>query len=139
MIRRPPRSTRTDTLFPYTTLFRSRIAGYREDLGAAPRDLAVRRRFKDLGVAGFHEDEQLLRRIDPFALARQQVHLRHQRERISDIPVDLAALRTPDGPASRVFAGPRPDEAIVRGPAKIEGLFGLGLIFDKLPDEFRSF
>src|SRR3546814_8447466 len=32
MIRRPPRSTRTDTLFPYTTLFRSRqhlfIRGY---------------------------------------------------------------------------------------------------------------
>src|SRR3546814_9424384 len=27
MIRRPPRSTRTDTLFPYTTLFRSRKAG----------------------------------------------------------------------------------------------------------------
>src|SRR3546814_3503387 len=30
MIRRPPRSTRTDTLFPYTTLFRSdraRLAG----------------------------------------------------------------------------------------------------------------
>src|SRR3546814_20416135 len=26
MIRRPPRSTRTDTLFPYTTLFRSRPA-----------------------------------------------------------------------------------------------------------------
>src|SRR3546814_8334955 len=29
MIRRPPRSTRTDTLFPYTTLFRS-------DIGFAP-------------------------------------------------------------------------------------------------------
>src|SRR3546814_12892830 len=27
MIRRPPRSTRTDTLFPYTTLFRSRLDG----------------------------------------------------------------------------------------------------------------
>src|SRR3546814_19092865 len=26
MIRRPPRSTRTDTLFPYTTLFRSVVA-----------------------------------------------------------------------------------------------------------------
>src|SRR3546814_4112457 len=25
MIRRPPRSTRTDTLFPYTTLFRSKV------------------------------------------------------------------------------------------------------------------
>src|SRR3546814_15146538 len=29
MIRRPPRSTRTDTLFPYTTLFRSIAAHYR--------------------------------------------------------------------------------------------------------------
>src|SRR3546814_1487431 len=28
MIRRPPRSTRTDTLFPYTTLFRSLERGY---------------------------------------------------------------------------------------------------------------
>src|SRR3546814_3619358 len=28
MIRRPPRSTRTDTLFPYTTLFRSFLAGF---------------------------------------------------------------------------------------------------------------
>src|SRR3546814_7636015 len=36
MIRRPPRSTRTDTLVPYTTLFRSRRAhGPRR--GAAPR------------------------------------------------------------------------------------------------------
>src|SRR3546814_5305641 len=33
MIRRPPRSTRTDTLFPYTTLFRS-VAGLRR-VGAA--------------------------------------------------------------------------------------------------------
>src|SRR3546814_4971517 len=28
MIRRPPRSTRTDTLFPYTTLFRSHEPGF---------------------------------------------------------------------------------------------------------------
>src|SRR3546814_4124610 len=33
MIRRPPRSTRTDTLFPYTTLFRSVIGqGWRQKL-----------------------------------------------------------------------------------------------------------
>src|SRR3546814_16443871 len=32
MIRRPPRSTRTDTLFPYTPLFRSRLLGDAEDL-----------------------------------------------------------------------------------------------------------
>src|SRR3546814_9552829 len=30
MIRRPPRSTRTDTLFPYTTLFRSLPAAHRD-------------------------------------------------------------------------------------------------------------
>src|SRR3546814_3921498 len=29
MIRRPPRSTRTDTLLPYTTLFRSAVRGAR--------------------------------------------------------------------------------------------------------------
>src|SRR3546814_13239708 len=34
MIRRPPRSTRTDTLFPYTTLFRSAGA---VDIGELPR------------------------------------------------------------------------------------------------------
>src|SRR3546814_12980006 len=30
MIRRPPRSTRTDTLFPYTTLFRSDTGAFTE-------------------------------------------------------------------------------------------------------------
>src|SRR3546814_2630859 len=34
MIRRPPRSTRTDTLFPYTTLFRSPVGG--AELGEDP-------------------------------------------------------------------------------------------------------
>src|SRR3546814_20965708 len=34
MIRRPPRSTRTDTLFPYTTLFRS-LGKARDDGGVA--------------------------------------------------------------------------------------------------------
>src|SRR3546814_3852059 len=33
MIRRPPRSTRTDTLFPYTTLFRSRDVRRHHDQG----------------------------------------------------------------------------------------------------------
>src|SRR3546814_9673546 len=47
MIRRPPRSTRTDTLFPYTTLFRSivevpphfvqRVDDGRLDVGDDPR------------------------------------------------------------------------------------------------------
>src|SRR3546814_7348283 len=35
MIQRPPRSTRTDTLFPYTTLFRFNDRTVRPDTGAA--------------------------------------------------------------------------------------------------------
>src|SRR3546814_8488873 len=46
MIRRPPRSTRTDTLFPYTTLFRSHEAraaagSSRPDRGSDRRQRAV--------------------------------------------------------------------------------------------------
>src|SRR3546814_1256916 len=41
MIRRPPRSTRTDTLFPYTTLFRSGGAGC---VGLCFRHVAAARR-----------------------------------------------------------------------------------------------
>src|SRR3546814_12708911 len=45
MIRRPPRSTRTDTLFPYTTLFRSpvrlRLSRQRQE-GSLAADRAVR-------------------------------------------------------------------------------------------------
>src|SRR3546814_7009067 len=37
MIRRPPRSTRTDTLFPYTTLFRSLAGGAGRGPGAGGR------------------------------------------------------------------------------------------------------
>src|SRR3546814_18274594 len=39
MIRRPPRSTRTDTLFPYTTLFRS------EQVGKPPPNASCRQSF----------------------------------------------------------------------------------------------
>src|SRR3546814_4005200 len=41
MIRRPPRSTRTDTLFPYTTLFRSPVSMYFLALSHAPPALAI--------------------------------------------------------------------------------------------------
>src|SRR3546814_2278451 len=47
MIRRPPRSTRTDTLFPYTTLFRSSVEPLDQICGLGE---IVRRRGCDLGV-----------------------------------------------------------------------------------------
>src|SRR3546814_12032478 len=41
MIRRPPRSTRTDTLFPYTTLFRSRNQRHKTTHAAPPGGVVV--------------------------------------------------------------------------------------------------
>src|SRR3546814_4803161 len=52
MIRRPPRSTRTDTLFPYTTLFRSdplgghRLGAIDQPCSAMPADIG-----EDMGFA----------------------------------------------------------------------------------------
>src|SRR3546814_8370180 len=52
MIRRPPRSTRTDTLFPYTTLFRSvlKYGGAGDILLSADTPLADSRLFIDYHI-----------------------------------------------------------------------------------------
>src|SRR3546814_5014648 len=53
MIRRPPRSTRTDTLFPYTTLFRSLLLEFDAARRRDPRSgnrAAHRCRFRQLQV-----------------------------------------------------------------------------------------
>src|SRR3546814_10510689 len=59
MIRRPPRSTRTDTLFPYTTLFRSNrrmtLWSKRKKLASrstALRRMDMRRPFNKMGCVG---------------------------------------------------------------------------------------
>src|SRR3546814_2587603 len=51
MIRRPPRSTRTDTLFPYTTLFRSPVG---DVIGTIerPNGVTLRRVRIPIGVIG---------------------------------------------------------------------------------------
>src|SRR3546814_2750790 len=59
MIRRPPRSTRTDTLFPYTTLFRSH-----EVAGLRPR----RAIFRQIATGLTHHPDR--RAIDLFTLER---------------------------------------------------------------------
>src|SRR3546814_11527294 len=61
MIRRPPRSTRTDTLFPYTTLFRS----YPPHSGFPPtsgiRDIAARA-LQRAGISGIaHRGSHIFR------------------------------------------------------------------------------
>src|SRR3546814_1251174 len=70
MLRRPPRSTRTDTPFPYTTLFRSRAQAVELDEQAkdAQRHLVI-------DVAGGLVGEQDFRAVDHGARDRQALLL----------------------------------------------------------------
>src|SRR3546814_1117404 len=91
MRRRPPRSTRTDTLFPYTTLFRSPGFEFDErtifgDVGDAAVELGADR---ILGRRAFPRSEehtselQSLMRIPyaVFCLKQKTPHRRHERHR----------------------------------------------------------
>src|SRR3546814_2457316 len=69
MIRRPPRSTRTDTLFPYTTLFRSG----RGQGCAGARPVPRKRRAHAFGIlAG--GDQQVGGRLISFGRGRSEEH-----------------------------------------------------------------
>src|SRR3546814_19564303 len=75
MLRRPPRSTRTDTLFPYTTLFRSEAE---EILRAAARhlgDAVVSALVHDVVGAGDVERLQLQLDIVGEIILRRQVDI----------------------------------------------------------------
>src|SRR3546814_10958316 len=55
MLRRPPRSTRTDTLFPYTTLFRSSLLGSQHILRrrrVLPLEAAAAEEIRTIRIAG---------------------------------------------------------------------------------------
>src|SRR3546814_8308779 len=95
MIRRPPRSTRTDTLFPYTTLFRSfRLAvdlGRRADLlddAVIHHHDAIGHRQRFLLVVGYHDGgnaELALQFLD--LVAQVDAHLGvESRERLVEQP-----------------------------------------------------
>src|SRR3546814_8976589 len=65
MQRRPPRSTRTDTLFPYTTLFRS--ADYYQIVDAAPATLGASLIGMEEIVVAPGEVERMTRTLEPNA------------------------------------------------------------------------
>src|SRR3546814_5983047 len=69
MFRRPPGSTRTDTLFPYTTLFRSHLAGLPAEAAVdALRHVDVVARGAPAAVAArLSLDDDALRRADRLA------------------------------------------------------------------------
>src|SRR3546814_6753357 len=105
MIRRPPRSTRTDTLVPYTTLFRSQKLGWiglgrmgypmAERLAKAGHDISVWNRTRD--------------KAEPLA---------QKGARIVDAPVDLAdvdilfTMVSTGGDLEQVYFG---DDGIING------------------------
>src|SRR3546814_2396483 len=76
MIRRPPRSTRTDTLFPYTTLFRSRLCVQRAALGLH-------------GMGGVHAAPRLCAPVRP-----SRVDRRHRGRRLRAQPRPVRDLRS---------------------------------------------
>src|SRR3546814_19800722 len=93
MIRRPPRSTRTDTLFPYTTLFRSRrdapavagiaqFAGQVEAVGDVETERAIGRiafemqpRGRDIARRRIGERRRARRRHREIAVDRKSTRL----------------------------------------------------------------
>src|SRR3546814_14571429 len=90
MIRRPPRSTRTDTLFPYTTLFRSLRRA-----AAPPRGLILQAVLeRDLAVEQFRDRAACLglRRDRRKGFGGDSRHLRGQRQRRSGHREAVAVL-----------------------------------------------
>src|SRR3546814_16988198 len=131
MIRRPPRSTRTDTLFPYTTLFRSfravAVVVGRIDEGAPDHGTArpERRRehVRPVGVAA----SIVLRPRLAFRIGLDQ-----KAAEIGDRGVNLVGLRLPPAPhpwiervgggepadVARRAASRRPEDAAAIGPPR---------------------
>src|SRR3546814_4495355 len=106
MIRRPPRSTRTDTLFPYTTLFRSPAAPARNaqsqerplvarvlddrvasDWGLQPQEWARYRELMD-GPLGIYSPN-----LDPLSALGIEARTDEERRRYAELQVQVEARR----------------------------------------------
>src|SRR3546814_11590419 len=92
MIRRPPRSTRTDTLFPYTTLFRSRI-GQKDRVGKGvldePRGIGLALRAA-IEVRYVHQRRRLI--LDRLRQMRVAVPEQVDRDAARKVEITFASL-----------------------------------------------
>src|SRR3546814_2555054 len=110
MIRRPPISTRTDTLFPYTTLFRS-VRAERVDvegdlLAVRPGDLLLLQVDRHPGVlAELRVVQQLrdlrLRQLDQQQAVLEAVVVEDVREGFADHAADAEIVQRPGGVLAR--------------------------------------
>src|SRR3546814_13482284 len=89
MILRPPRSTPTDTLFPYTTLFRSLPVGIQ-----TARVIDVLRR-----AAEIYEPHDLVMVMEPL-----NTLVNHPGVFMSTVPQGYAVARAVDSPAIKILA-----------------------------------
>src|SRR3546814_12406271 len=105
MIRRPPISTRTDTLFPYTTLFRSCRAGF----------------LRNPGQTGFRNDEEETAPISYVAPSAARLVLRAGAERLAVAELDGIAVGVaqPAIVADRVWLLARLPGEATGGPATV--------------------
>src|SRR3546814_7231281 len=87
MIRRPPRSTRTDTLFPYTTLFRSTVA--------SGGRLGFTARWNGEAINGSFDRWRAAIRFSRDDLAKSNIR----------VTTDLASADTGDGPRDASLKG----------------------------------
>src|SRR3546814_11988001 len=87
MLRRPPRVTRTETLFPYTTLFRSIVAPQRS------REAA--RQPLDRGLGGLIDDQVAQPEVPAYRAqiedraAARRFHVRHHRPRREELMAQI--------------------------------------------------
>src|SRR3546814_17419965 len=100
MIRRPPRSTRTDTLFPYTTLFRSSARAAR----LLQRDLAAWESFPRLGSGSVSVKiaAKPASRRSALTAARHWASLRYPPQSATPAPDAPVSRQRPSTPPNRV-------------------------------------
>src|SRR3546814_19641029 len=131
MIRRPPRSTRTDTLFPYTTLFRSAhlrsaIAALRARFGQVRVSTVYRTRAVGfdggdfLNAAAVVETDLAPEALDAWLHAPEDAHARDRSgppfgARPLDINLGLYASRHAAAPGPLPLPAPRRPGAWCRG------------------------
>src|SRR3546814_11433331 len=98
MLRRPPSSTRTDTLLPYTTLFRSFFGAVRIDQNRPPE---LQRRARE---AREDEHARILRILRRDIFLGDEVHPVAQRRHQADLrgAVDARQLVAPDRKSTRL-------------------------------------
>src|SRR3546814_3559807 len=117
MIRRPPRSTRTDTLFPYTTLFRSQRSHFVEvEFVELLAVVELRRRGDAVGAVAKERLVQV--QLEDLVLAQLALHL-HRQQHFGELAgvgylgaeEEMARDLLGDGrPAGHAFLRPGHDE-----------------------------